>query len=155
MLGPDGLGPDPGPPGGGRGGWRLVAGVLAVAVLGGVGWWVGGHPGLGTGTTGAATPTVPVATATVQRQDLKGQTKLSGSLGYAGGASVQSPLSGRVTWLPTTGAVIGRGGALLLVDNTPVQLFSGHLPAWRDLAVGVGDGPDIRPAGTQPGRPGL
>jgi ferric-dicitrate binding protein FerR (iron transport regulator) len=73
MLEADGLGPYPAPPGGRRG-RRLVAGVLAVAVLGGAGWWIAGHPGLHQGTK-AATPTTPAATATVQRQDLSGQTK--------------------------------------------------------------------------------
>jgi peptidoglycan hydrolase-like protein with peptidoglycan-binding domain len=138
----DGLGPDPAPPGGRRG-RRLVAGVLAVAVLAGAGWWAAGHPGLDTSTT-PATPAAPAATAPVQRQDLRGQTKVSGTLGYAGSASVQSPLSGRITWLPKAGRVIGRGGALVAVDNRPVQLFSGNLPAWRDLSVGVDDGPDVR-----------
>jgi peptidoglycan hydrolase-like protein with peptidoglycan-binding domain len=79
----------------------------------------------------------------VTRGDLNGQTKVSGTLGYAGSASVQSPLSGRITWLPTAGQVVGRGGSLLAVDNTPVQLFYGAKPAWRDLSVGVDDGPDV------------
>jgi peptidoglycan hydrolase-like protein with peptidoglycan-binding domain len=138
----DGLGPDPAPPGGRRG-RRLVAGVLVVAVLAGAGWWAAGHPGLDTGTTPAA-PATPAATAQVRRQDLSGQTKVDGTLGYAGTAAVQSPLSGRITWLPKVGQVIGRGGALLAVDNQPVQLFYGPKPAWRDLSVGVDDGPDVR-----------
>jgi peptidoglycan hydrolase-like protein with peptidoglycan-binding domain len=137
------LGVYPVPPGRGRRGRRLVAGVLAVAVLSGAGWWTTGHPGLDTGTK-AATPAAPVATATVQRQDLSGRTKVDGTLGYAGNASVQSPLSGRITWLPKVGAVIRRGGTLLAVDNTPVQLFYGAKPAWRDLSTGVEDGPDVR-----------
>jgi peptidoglycan hydrolase-like protein with peptidoglycan-binding domain len=141
-LGADGLGPNPAPAGRRRG-RRLLAGVLAVAVLGGAGWWATGHPGLDTGTP-AATPAAPTATATVARQDLNGQTKVSGTLGYAGSTTVQSPLSGRITWLPTAGQVIRRGGTLLSVDNTPVQLFYGAKPAWRDLQVGVDDGPDVR-----------
>jgi peptidoglycan hydrolase-like protein with peptidoglycan-binding domain len=144
MLEPDrdGLGSSPAPPGRRRR-LRWVAGVLAVAVLGGAGWWAGGHPGLDT-STHAATPAAPTATATVARQDLNGQTKVSGTLGYAGSNTVQSPLQGRITWLPTAGQVIRRGGTLLAVDNTPVQLFYGATPAWRDLQVGVDDGPDIR-----------
>jgi peptidoglycan hydrolase-like protein with peptidoglycan-binding domain len=141
MLEPDGLGPYPAPPSRRR--RRVLAGVLAVAVLGTAGWWAGGHPGLDTSTT-PATPTAPTATATVQRQDLSGQTEVDGTLGYVGSASVQSPLQGRITWLPKTGAVVRRGGTLLSVDNRPVQLFYGPRPAWRDLAVGVDDGPDVR-----------
>jgi peptidoglycan hydrolase-like protein with peptidoglycan-binding domain len=142
MLEADGLGPYPAPPGGGRRGRRLLAGVLAVVVLGGAGWWAAGHPGLDQDGT-VATPAAPVATAQIQRQDLSGQTKVDGTLGYAGSASVQSPLSGRITWLPKTGRVIRRGGTLLAVDNKPVQLWYGNLPAWRDLSVGVDDGPDV------------
>jgi peptidoglycan hydrolase-like protein with peptidoglycan-binding domain len=142
-LEPDGLGPYPAPPSRGRRGRRLLAGMLAVAVLAAAGWWTAGHPGLGTSPK-PATPTAPAATATVQRQDLSGQTKVDGTLGYAGSASMQSPLQGRITWLPKVGRVIGRGGTLLAVDNRPVQLFYGTRPAWRDLAVGVDDGPDIR-----------
>jgi peptidoglycan hydrolase-like protein with peptidoglycan-binding domain len=116
---------------------------MVVAVLGGAGWWAGGHPGLDTATK-AATPPAPTATATVARQDLNGQTKVSGTLGYAGSSTVQSPLTGRITWLPTAGQVIRRGGTLLMVDNKPVQLFYGTKPAWRDLATGVDDGPDVK-----------
>jgi peptidoglycan hydrolase-like protein with peptidoglycan-binding domain len=89
-------------------------------------------------------PAAATATATVARQDLNGQTKVSGTLGYAGSTTVQSPLSGRITWLPTAGQVIRRGGTLLAVDNKPVQLFYGTKPAWRDLQVGVDDGPDVK-----------
>jgi peptidoglycan hydrolase-like protein with peptidoglycan-binding domain len=142
VLEPDGLGPYPGAPGGRRRRRRLLAGVLAVALLGGAGWWTAGHPGLD--TTTPATPTTPAVTATVQRQNLSGQTKVDGTLGYAGSASVQSPLSGRITWLPKVGTVVRRGGTLLAVDNQPVQLFYGAKPAWRDLSVGVDDGPDVR-----------
>jgi len=141
ILAGDGLGPYPAP--GRRRGRRWLAAVLAVALLGAAGWWAAGHPGLDQGTPPAA-PAAPTATATVQRQDLSGQTKVDGTLGYAGSASVQSPLSGRITWLPRTGQVIRRGGTLLSVNNQPVQLFYGTKPAWRDLSVGVDDGPDIR-----------
>src|SRR4029450_5436909 len=49
----DGLGPSPAPPG--RRGRRLLTGAMVVAVLGGAGWWAGGHPGLDTVTkTGTA-----------------------------------------------------------------------------------------------------
>jgi peptidoglycan hydrolase-like protein with peptidoglycan-binding domain len=138
----DGLGSYPAPPGRGRG-RRVLAGVLAAALLATGGWWAAGHPGLDTHSGPAAAPAAPTATATVARQDLSGQTKVDGTLGYAGSASVQSPLSGRITWLPTAGQTIRRGGTLLAVDNRPVQLFYGAKPAWRDLQVGVDDGPDV------------
>jgi peptidoglycan hydrolase-like protein with peptidoglycan-binding domain len=121
---------------------RWLAGVLAVAVIGAAGWWAAGHPGLDRGGR-PAEPAAPPATAVVERQDLNGQTKVSGTLGYAGSGTVQSPLAGRVTWLPDAGAVIRRGGTLLRVDNQAVQLFYGSVPPWRDLSVGIDDGPDV------------
>jgi Putative peptidoglycan binding domain len=136
----DGLGPYPPPRR--RRGPRLVAGVVVAAVLGGAGWWVAGRPGLDRGTPPAAAA-APLTTAVVERQDLNGQTKVNGTLGYAGSATVQSPLSGRITWLPQAGTIIRRGGTLLAVDNRPVQLFYGPRPAWRDLSTGVDDGPDV------------
>jgi peptidoglycan hydrolase-like protein with peptidoglycan-binding domain len=141
ILEPDGLGPYPAPPR--RRARRWLAGSVAVALLGAAGWWAAGHPGLDTSPKAAA-PAAPTATATVQRQDLSGQTKVDGTLGYAGSANMQSPLSGRITWLPTAGQLIRRGGTLLSVDNKPVQLFYGAKPAWRDLSVGVDDGPDVK-----------
>jgi peptidoglycan hydrolase-like protein with peptidoglycan-binding domain len=138
----DGLGPYPASPRPRRA-LRWMAALVAVAVLGGPVWWAAGHPGLDRGSRPAAA-SASLATAEVQRQDLNGQTKVSGTLGYAGSATVQSPLAGRVTWLPKAGAVIGRGGTLLAVDNQPVQLFYGSIPAWRDLADGVDDGPDVK-----------
>ena len=138
----EGLEPYPTPPGRRRG-LRWTAGLLVLALLAGALWWAAGRPGLGRGA-GATPQAAPTATATVARQDLNGQTKVSGTLGYAGGATVQSPVAGRVTWLPEAGTVVRRGGTLLAVDNRPVKLFYGAKPAWRDLSVGVDDGPDVK-----------
>src|SRR4029453_14864129 len=84
-------------PGRGRRGRRLVAGVLAVAVLSGAGWWTAGHPRRDPGPS-APPPAAAAPAPAVQRQGLSGRTKVNGTLGYAGSASVQSPLSGRITW---------------------------------------------------------
>jgi len=37
-----------------------------------------------------------------------------------------------------------KGRALYRVDGKPVPLLYGRLPAWRELSVGVDDGPDVR-----------
>jgi peptidoglycan hydrolase-like protein with peptidoglycan-binding domain len=84
-----------------------------------------------------------VSTATVIRQTLDGQTKVSGTLGYAGNATASSPISGKVTWTPAPGATVQPGQTLFRVNDQPVVLWRGALSMWRDLSVGVDDGPDV------------
>jgi peptidoglycan hydrolase-like protein with peptidoglycan-binding domain len=85
-----------------------------------------------------------VPTAPVERRDLAERVSVDGTLGYAGSAEVITRMAGTITWLPAAGAVIGRGDRLLEVDGEPVLLMYGSVPAYRDLASGVSDGPDVR-----------
>jgi hypothetical protein len=85
-----------------------------------------------------------VPTAPVERRDLAERVSVDGALGYAGSAEVITRMAGTVTWLPAAGTVIGRGDRLLDVDGEPVLLMYGSVPAYRDLASGVSDGPDVR-----------
>jgi peptidoglycan hydrolase-like protein with peptidoglycan-binding domain len=83
------------------------------------------------------------ATATITRQTLVDTKTVDAELGYGPSHSVPNRLSGTLTWLPEVGAVIGRGQTLYRVDDRPVMLMFGTLPAYRDL--GSGDtGPDVR-----------
>ena len=52
-------------------------------------------------------------------------------------------LAGTFTWLPSVGADIGRGGVLFRLDNLPVVLMYGSVPAYRALKPGVSEGPDV------------
>lgn len=85
-----------------------------------------------------------VTTATVTRTDLVSRTDVDGTLGYAGSMSVVNGLSGTLTATAKEGSVVERGQTLYWVDNRPVPLLYGELPAWRRLASGVADGPDVR-----------
>jgi peptidoglycan hydrolase-like protein with peptidoglycan-binding domain len=67
----------------------------------------------------------------------------SGSLGYGDSRSVVNWLSGTITRLPAEGAVMRRGAILFRVDNSPVVLMYGSVPAYRALESGVSDGPDV------------
>ena len=67
-----------------------------------------------------------------------------GTLGYSGGATVYSQLGGVVTWLPQSGDVIRPNQRLFSLDQTPVILMDGGVPASRTLAKGVTDGADVR-----------
>ena len=97
-----------------------------------------------TGSTDAAnTPSKPQGSATVQRRDLIATDTESGTLSYANPQTVFNRMSGTITWLPPIGRVIKPGQALYKVDGSPVILFSGTLPAYRDLSESDTDGPDI------------
>jgi peptidoglycan hydrolase-like protein with peptidoglycan-binding domain len=82
-------------------------------------------------------------TATVTRRTLSEGSTVDGKLGYGGKLELYDRLSGTFTWLPAAGAVIGRGGALFRVDDRPVVLMYGSVPAYRALKQGVSDGPDV------------
>ena len=85
-----------------------------------------------------------VSSVAVTRRDLVARTDVDGTLGYAGEVRVAGQGPGTVTAVPKVGAVIERGQALYWVDNRPVLLLYGDLPAWRRLAAGMTDGPDVR-----------
>jgi len=52
--------------------------------------------------------------------------------------------SATLTWLARAGSVVRRGGALYRVDDEAVVLMYGSTPAYRTLAEGIDDGPDVR-----------
>jgi peptidoglycan hydrolase-like protein with peptidoglycan-binding domain len=86
----------------------------------------------------------PVATATVKVRDLTRTETLNGVVAYQDMRGLSSPKTGVITWLPAVGADITSGQPLMSVDAQPVILLHGALPAWRDLAPGMSDGPDVQ-----------
>ncbi|HEV3284637.1 MAG TPA: peptidoglycan-binding protein [Solirubrobacteraceae bacterium] len=115
----------------------LAALGVIVAVL--LGSRSAGHPGAGTGVPPGET------TTSVTRRTLTESSTLSGTLGYSGSLEVYDRLAsaGTFTWLPSVGAVVGRGGILFRINNLPVVLMYGSVPAYRSLKAGVSDGPDV------------
>ena len=98
------------------------------------------------GPASGATPStdVPVATAVVKRTTLSSSTQLSGTLGHGIPTPVFGGLpGGTVTALPVPGANEQRGSSLFEVDGSPVTLFYGARPAWRDYRTGMTNGPDV------------
>jgi hypothetical protein len=57
---------------------------------------------------------------------------------------VVNGLSGTYTSVLAAGTVVQPGQTLYRVDNQPVLLMSGAVPAWRPFAPGMTDGPDVR-----------
>jgi peptidoglycan hydrolase-like protein with peptidoglycan-binding domain len=97
------------------------------------------------GGTAAAAPPAPVrfATARVVRTDLATQMLTAGTLGYSPTRPLVNRLAGTYTWLPAAGSSIAAGQVLYQVDNQPVILMIGALPAWRPFGIGMTDGPDV------------
>jgi membrane fusion protein, multidrug efflux system len=120
----------------------LVAGALVVVVVAvltvvPLGSSSGGHHGSDTGVPAGDT------TASVTRRTLSESSTVDGTLGYGTTLELYDRLAGTFTWLPSVGAVIGRGGTLWRLDDRPVVLMYGSVPAYRTLEQGVSDGPDV------------
>lgn len=83
----------------------------------------------------AVGPSTPdVQTVAVTRTTLVDVTVVPGSLGYGPERELASRLTGTVTALPAVGTTVKRGEAAVRVDDRPVVLLYGALPAYRDLA---------------------
>ncbi|MER5320545.1 peptidoglycan-binding protein [Streptosporangium roseum] len=125
-----------------RRGGRIVLTVAAVAAAGAAGVATLGLGG-GSPAGDTAESVLPPKTAAVTRQTLIDTQSADGELGYGPATTATSRLSGTLTRLPGTGDRITRGKALYKVDDRPVTLLYGSLPAYRTLAQGV-EGPDVR-----------
>ncbi len=123
-----------------RRGPKLLLLLLFLAVLG-VGVWRVEE----TGPTKVSTTLPPNLTSTpVVRRDLANQSDASGTIVYEDiGRQLMNQLSGIITSIPKEGTVVQQGQALFEVNNTPVVLMYGTLPAWRSLSNGV-SGPDVK-----------
>ncbi len=112
----------------------IACAVLAVVLLN------GGH-----GKGGAPATGVPAGdtTATVARRTLTESSTVDGTLGYGATLELYDRLAGTFTWLPSVGATILRGGTLFRLNNLPVVLMYGTVPAYRTMKQGVSAGPDV------------
>ena len=92
----------------------------------------------GSPSNSGASAEVPAGetTASVTRRTLTESSTVDGTLGYGSTLELYDRLSGTFTWLPSVGAVIRRGGTLFRVDDLPVVLMYGSVPAYRTLEAG-------------------
>ena len=127
-----------------RKGWVLTgaAVLVAVAATGGVVVLSGGEQAT------AAAQAASANTATVQKGKLSAAVSQDGTLTYRA-RSDGSPFSainharGTYTELPEVGDKVDCGGVLYRVDDRPVLLLCGTVPAYRALHVGDA-GQDVR-----------
>lgn len=82
-------------------------------------------------------------TVSVQRRTLTEHAQVDGTLGYGSTLELFDRIPGTFTWLPSVGSVIQRGGTLFKIDQLPIVLMYGSVPAYRTLKEGVGDGRDV------------
>jgi peptidoglycan hydrolase-like protein with peptidoglycan-binding domain len=111
----------------------VVVAILAVMLLDGE----GKRPSASTGVPPGQLRT------TVTRRTLSESSTVDGTLGYGASLELYDRLAGTFTWLPSVGATISRGGTLWRIDDRPVVLMYGSVPAYRTLKEGVSDGPDV------------
>jgi peptidoglycan hydrolase-like protein with peptidoglycan-binding domain len=117
---------------------RAAAVVCIVAAL------ISGCSRAGASEPGDDPTDVAVTTTSVTRQDLVTRDELDGTLGHAGSVPLVAGRDGILTWMPTAGTVIRQGDVVAEIDGVATWLLLGDRPAWRRLALGCPDGPDIR-----------
>lgn len=119
-----------------------VVSLLVVAVL------LGANTSLlepDDGATSAATPIVPVSTATITQRTIESTEEFDGTLGYAGEGVIIAGMNGTYTGLPEVGDILTLGDQIYEVDGTNRSyLMFGKRPAYRPLELDSGNGPDIR-----------
>jgi peptidoglycan hydrolase-like protein with peptidoglycan-binding domain len=85
----------------------------------------------------------PPSTADITRQTLIDRENHDGTLGHGDPTTISARGHGTVTGLPAEGTTLTRGQAIFRLDNKPVILLYGSLPAYRTLSTGV-SGTDVK-----------
>lgn len=120
---------------------RWFAAFVVVAVVVATTMWAARD--LSSGAESADTTTAAERSfADVQRTDLVETTEYDGTLGRLLGDDVSVRRSGTVTALPAEGSTVGQGDAIAWIDNQPIVLLLGDLPAWRAIMSDI-EGPDV------------
>jgi multidrug efflux system membrane fusion protein len=120
---------------------KAALGVVAAVAVGGGVVAVVAQPDAEGGSTPRSA--MPPATAAVTRETLVDRKDQDGKLGYGDTTTISSRLSGTLTAVAAVGQTVKRGAALSRVDNTPVVLLYGRLPAYRTLSSGM-TGADVK-----------
>jgi peptidoglycan hydrolase-like protein with peptidoglycan-binding domain len=93
--------------------------------------------------SGATAGAMPPATAQVRRGTLVDTQTHNGDLGYGETTALAARQNGTLTSVAAAGSTVRRGRPLYRVDDDPVVLLYGTLPAYRRLSAGV-TGADVK-----------
>jgi hypothetical protein len=93
----------------------------------------------------AQTGAVPTTFVPVVRGSVSQRIRVAGTYGFDGAYTVAyQGAPGILTALVDPGTVVERGGVLFSVNDRPVRLLLGAIPAYRDFRSGMSDGADVR-----------
>jgi peptidoglycan hydrolase-like protein with peptidoglycan-binding domain len=124
----------------------LALGVVGILVAGAV--FVGANFPFQEGddtASAAATPIVPVATATITQRTMESTEEFDGTLGYSGEGVIVSGMNGTYTMLPEVGDILTRSDEIYEVNGGDSSyLLYGDRPAWRPLTIDSDNGADIK-----------
>lgn len=118
-----------------------IAVLVAVGITGSVFVMGGGDRGDDADSDGRTSSSTSLVS--VSRRTLREQERVDGSLGYGKARPVVNALQGTVTWVAPEGRTVNRGETLYKVNETPVVLLYGDVPAYRRMARGIDDGADV------------
>ena len=117
-----------------------IAGVIGLAL--GAGGVVATSLFGGSDTT-KARDVVALKTVASESRDVDLYTEYAGTLGYGDAVKIVTRGSGVLTSVPAAGTDLARGQVAFAIDEQPVALMYGDLPAWRSLSTSSTPGPDI------------
>jgi hypothetical protein len=118
---------------------------LGVAVLGVAAVLAGANILVSTGSdpnTPVAPEALELSTVKVEQRDLVIDHVMVATLEPASSREVTAPGAGLVVELAEVGTPVVSGSVIAVVDDRPVAVLPGDLPAWRDLDIGD-VGPDV------------
>jgi peptidoglycan hydrolase-like protein with peptidoglycan-binding domain len=93
---------------------------------------------------GSSDEQITFGTAKAAVRDLVRTESLNGVIAYRDIRDLSSAQTGIITRLPDAGDDLHSGEVLMAINEQPVVLLNGPVPAWRDLKAGVADGADIQ-----------
>ena len=88
------------------------------------------------GEAAEAVDPADLPTVAVERRDLEVDHEAVGTLEPTGVTSLLAPVTGTVVEIAPLGVTIAAGSVVAVVDDRPVALLEGAVPAWRSLATG-------------------
>ena len=98
---------------------------------------------IGKSTPKEALASVALKTVAAQSRDVNLFTAYAGTLGYGTAVGVVTRGAGVLTSIPAVGTELTRGQVAFDINDQPVALMYGDLPAWRSLSTASTPGPDI------------